>query len=294
MLKNATVCKFNGGLPAHPLPTRDDLKRIIHQITVDETDITEALCVFLNTSAIQKYTRAIGSERRILFIKQSQRYLSIYLPQCKFALVPTTQYDRNRPQVAVAARKYIACGETIQYLDGMSAEIGEREVAWLVDQGRAVSIVESRRFAASFVLLCIARLVNHDCNPSARLVNNYRRSKDGVLYSSVVATRDIVPGEEITIYYAEGYFGQGNVDCLCKTCKDGTSNGWRQPLSSPSSTSEAGDPLSVVTPSTETSLDAITTAKDKFSSKLPQMPLTHRHYPKHVRQGRPLYLPPWN
>jgi histone-lysine N-methyltransferase SUV420H len=289
------MCKFNDSLPMHPRHTCSDLTRIVNEIAADETNITEALRQLLHTLAIEKYVGAIGSaERRTLFIQQSQKYLSIYLPQCKFSLVPTSQYDRHRPQVAVAARKHIAYGETIQYLDGMSAEIRERDLAWLVSQGRAVSIAESRRYAASFVLLCIARFVNHDCKPNSRLVNKYRKSRGDVLFSSVVATRDILPGQEITIYYAEGYFGQGNVDCLCKTCEESTLNGWGLPTSPLLSASEIGAPPFTVTSSTKTRPDAITTVKGMSPSNLSQMPPTQNLYQKHVRGGRPLYLPPWN
>ena len=40
------------------------------------------------------------------------------------------------------------------------------------------------------------------------------------------AVRDIEVGEEITLFYAGGYFGKGNRKCLYKTCEVCCRNDW--------------------------------------------------------------------
>lgn len=57
------------------------------------------------------------------------------------------------------------------------------------------------------------RLPNHDCNPHARLC--IRSSQ----FVDVFAIRDIDVGEEITVSDWDGFFGEGNKDCLCRTCE---------------------------------------------------------------------------
>lgn len=99
---------------------------------------------------------------------------------------------------------------------GISLEEGKN-----LDSTRAnFSIVRSGRKGTSFMFLGPARFANHDCDANARLIT---RGSEGM---DVVAARNIEVGDEITVSYGEGYFGENNEDCLCKTCEDKAANGW--------------------------------------------------------------------
>ncbi len=81
-------------------------------------------------------------------------------------------------------------------------------------------MVSSRSKSAS-LFMGPARFANHDCDANARLVT---RSQVGI---EIFACRDIEAGDEITVTYGENYFGEDNCECLCKTCEDNLTNGWK-------------------------------------------------------------------
>lgn len=68
-----------------------------------------------------------------------------------------------------------------------------------------------------------ARFANHDCGANAKLVITSQATID------IVAVRHIEVGEEITVTYGESYFGEDNSECLCQTCENNLTNGWKQP-----------------------------------------------------------------
>lgn len=82
------------------------------------------------------------------------------------------------------------------------------------------SIIYSSRVGGMSLLLGPARFVNHDCEPNAKFVTT---NKDNV---TLVVERDVDVGEEVTVKYADDYFGEGNKECLCRTCEVQMRNGW--------------------------------------------------------------------
>jgi hypothetical protein len=40
--------------------------------------------------------------------------------------------------------------------------------------------------------------------------------------------RDVAIGEELTAHYGENYFGQGNEECLCVTCEQKQTGGFKK------------------------------------------------------------------
>jgi hypothetical protein len=101
------------------------------------------------------------------------------------------------------------------------------------------------------------RFANHDCKANARLVTT------GSTGMKIVATRDIEIGEEITVTYDDDYFGEGNCECLCRTCEDCCRNGWRSEDQIDSNCSAKGSP------ETERgeSLDGLSATQDIRSSR---------------------------
>lgn len=69
------------------------------------------------------------------------------------------------------------------------------------------------------IALTIRHSIQHDCNPNCELIRDGR-------YITFRVVRPIAPGEEITGWYGEDYFGDGNCDCLCETCEKGGKGGY--------------------------------------------------------------------
>jgi histone-lysine N-methyltransferase SUV420H len=147
--------------------------------------------------------------------KKLKLYLSLFLPECPFKISSTTDYGAS--QACVEAQKFIKKGH-IKYLSGLMVRLKVDEGHLLSKTNRDFSIVESSRRGLT-LFLGPGRFANHDCNANAEL----RPIQGGI---QIFATRDIPVREEITVYYGEEYFGVGNANCLCGTCKKKVRNGW--------------------------------------------------------------------
>ena len=62
-------------------------------------------------------------------------------------------------------------------------------------------------------------LMQHDCAPNCDLIRDGR-------YITFRVLKAIPPGGEVTGWYGEDYFGDGNCDCLCATCEERGSGGY--------------------------------------------------------------------
>ena len=76
-------------------------------------------------------------------------------------------------------------------------------------------LISGRKGNAAGLFLGPGRFVNHDCDANTQFKNFEGREQR----VGFVATRNISRGEEITTFYGRDYFGDGNENCLCKTCE---------------------------------------------------------------------------
>lgn len=162
----------------------------------------------------------------MLLHRHVRRYAQMYMLDAAFEINCTYRYTLHEPEACVLARKEILAGKDIKQLNGVMHLItGDEEDA--LNDASDFSTITASRLGGTGVLFGPARFVNHDCKPNCRLIT---QSKENV---SFVAIRDIKVGDEITICYADSYFGEHNCDCLCRTCEAEMRGGFKASHGSP-------------------------------------------------------------
>ncbi|OAX82673.1 hypothetical protein ACJ72_02968 [Emergomyces africanus] len=193
---------------------------LLHDVIVGK-DVSRAEKALLALPGLKKFVDRLSSDReKEWFRRHLRKYIVIYLPDCPFEVMTTNRYTITTHEAAVSARKFIASGTTIRGLSGTLVPMTREEEMDLDLTRKDFSIVMSSRKKTPSIFLGPARFANHDCNANGRLVMRGSESME------VVATRDIVVGEEITVSYGENYFGEDNCECLCHSCELALRNGW--------------------------------------------------------------------
>lgn len=209
----------------------EDVAKIIQTDVIKDKNLVQAEKKLLQLPGLKKFVDRLRTEReKERFRRHLRKYISIYLPDCAFEVNTTNRYTILTHEAAVTARKVIEKGEVIKHLSGVQVQMTPEEEADLDLNRRDFSIVMSSRKKAASIFLGPARFANHDCNSNAKLMT---AGNDGM---EVRAVRDIALGEEITVKYGDGYFGEDNCECLCHTCEMLMRNGWAPPSESGVST----------------------------------------------------------
>ncbi|KAI1115962.1 hypothetical protein F5Y14DRAFT_440220 [Nemania sp. NC0429] len=201
--------------------TEEEITNIIQSHLVVNPDIETAESKLLATGGLRRFYAALKTPKeQDDFRAHLCRYMRIYLPDCPFEVSSTNRYTIYSHEAAITARKYIKKGHPIKYLSGIQVMITAKEDKELAKRKKDFSIVISSRYKCAALFMGPARFANHDCDANARLMIT------GHAGIEIVATRNIDVGDEITVSYADNYFGEDNCECLCKTCEGKVANGW--------------------------------------------------------------------
>jgi histone-lysine N-methyltransferase SUV420H len=199
----------------------DDVGHILLHDVVVAKDIPTAERKLLELPGLRKYLANLPSPReKEWFRRHLRKYIQMYHPDCPFEVTTTNRYIITQHEAAICARKFIKAGQEIKYLAGTLVAMTKEEEMDLGLTRKDFSVVMSSRRKTPSFFLGPARFANHDCDANGCLVT---RGTEGM---SVMATRDIHEGEEITVSYGEDYFGIDNCECLCMTCEHSVRNGW--------------------------------------------------------------------
>lgn len=170
---------------------------------------------FLALPSIKSYILGHAGTPRLVheFESHARRYLSMYLLSVSFELGTTERYRAvsQRSEACIIARNLIEAGITINHLTGKMVALSSQDQHSI---NRDFSIIYSHRLGESCLMLGPCRFVNHDCDPNCHFV---AQGGSGVV--AVVSNRRIYKGEEITVGYADNYFGTKNRECMCATCE---------------------------------------------------------------------------
>ncbi|KIO17451.1 hypothetical protein M407DRAFT_39379, partial [Tulasnella calospora MUT 4182] len=178
---------------------------------------------------IRQYMKFFSQKQINCFATHASRYFELYLPSGSIEIASTSRYSwkTGKKELCVLATVPLSPGQTVRELKGSLADLtpAEDEELRRTDRrqsetgiSRDFSVIHSKQKRCSQLFLGPARFVNHDCNPNCELIRDGR-------YITFRVIRPIAPGEEVTGWYGEDYFGDGNCDCLCETCEKGDKGG---------------------------------------------------------------------
>jgi len=143
----------------------------------------------------------------------------MYHPAAGYEVARTYRYKiTGKAEACLIATKHWKEGDQISNCTGVIAELTHNDEEFLKD--RDFSVMFSSRGNCMCLFLGPARFVNHDCRSNCDFVPF---GPNGITFKVL---RDIAPGEEITTFYGEDYFGDNNCECLCTTCEVGQRGGF--------------------------------------------------------------------
>lgn len=214
--------------------SEDHVTAILLRDVVVAKDPQAAEESLLKLSGLRRYVESLRTNaEKEHFKRHMRKYINMWLPDCPFEVSTTNRYTIVTHEAATTARRFIKKGQTIKHLSGYLVSMTPEEEKDLDLTRRDFSIVMSSRKKSPSLFLGPARFANHDCNANARLATH---GPDGM---QVVAVRDILLGEEITVTYGDNYFGEDNCECLCLSCEKEGRNGWAPIVEIPGSSGTA-------------------------------------------------------